>query len=180
MLKNRIRKKLLKLRQKKNLKNILFQPDKILNFLENINLKKKIIGCYYPINHEVNTIELIKKFQKKKISVGLPIINKNFDMNFYEYKLDDFLYINKLGVPEPKPKKKIIPNILIIPIVGFDINLYRIGYGGGYYDRFIKKMKKKKLIKIGLAFSYQKVKKVPINKHDKKMDYIFTEKELYK
>ena len=76
---------------------------------------------------------------------------------------------------------KITPSILIIPIVAFDTKLNRLGYGGGFYDRFINKTEKiKKILKIGLALSCQKINKVPINKYDKKMNYIFTEMKVYK
>ena len=60
--------------------------------------------------------------------------------------------------------------------MAFDKDLNRIGYGGGYYDRYLKKIKKEKLISIGLAYSFQKVKKIPINKFDMKLDFIITEK----
>ena len=61
--------------------------------------------------------------------------------------------------------------------MAYDEKLYRIGYGGGYYDRYLKKIKKrKKIITIGLAYSFQKVKKIPINKHDIKLDFVITEK----
>ena len=180
MSKNLIRKKILKLRKKINFKNNEFQSEKILKFIKNIKLKKKAIGCYYPFNFEVNITQLIEKLQKNNFLVCLPKINKNLNMIFYEYKKNDPLYINNLGIPEPSNKKKIVPNILLIPVVAFDKNLNRIGYGGGYYDRFIEKMKKKKIIKIGLAFSIQKVDLIPINKFDKKLNYIFTEKKLYK
>ena len=64
-------------------------------------------------------------------------------------------------------------------MVAFDKNKYRLGYGGGYYDRYIQKAKKlKKILTIGLAFSFQKIKKIPVNKYDKKLDYIFTEKYI--
>ncbi len=57
--------------------------------------------------------------------------------------------------------------------------LNRLGYGGGFYDRYIEKIEKvKKVIKIGLAFSYQKIKKIPTNKFDRKLDFIITEKEI--
>ncbi|MDA8937109.1 5-formyltetrahydrofolate cyclo-ligase, partial [Candidatus Pelagibacter sp.] len=63
----------------------------------------------------------------------------------------------------------------------YDNNLNRLGYGGGFYDRYIEKIEKfKKIIKIGLAFSYQKLKNVPINQNDKKLDFIITEKEILK
>ena len=68
-------------------------------------------------------------------------------------------------------------SILLVPLLAFDKYLNRIGYGGGYYDRYIKKIKtKKKILTIGLAYSFQKVKEIPVNKYDKKLDYIITEK----
>ena len=65
--------------------------------------------------------------------------------------------------------------------MAFDKNLNRLGYGGGYYDRLIEKLsKKKKIIKIGLALSVQKIDKVPINVYDQKLDYIVTNKYIIK
>ena len=59
------------------------------------------------------------------------------------------------------------------------IKFNRVGYGGGFYDRYIKKINKiKKIITIGVAYSFQKVKKISINKHDMKLDFIITEKAL--
>ena len=67
--------------------------------------------------------------------------------------------------------------MLLIPLVAFDQNLNRLGYGGGFYDRYISKINKnKKIIKIGIAYSFQKVKKIPINKFDIKLNFIITEK----
>ena len=180
MSKNQIRKKILKLRRKNNFKNKPFQTDKIFQFINKINLKRKVIGCYYPVNFEANIINLIIKLQKNNFLVCLPRIDKNFEMNFYKYKINDPLYINNLGIPEPSKEIKLLPNILLVPIVAFDKNLNRIGYGGGYYDRYINKMKKRKITKIGLAFSCQIIDQIKINKFDKKLNYIFTEKELYK
>jgi 5-formyltetrahydrofolate cyclo-ligase len=91
------------------------------------------------------------------------------------------LRINKYGIPEPEPKNMIYPDILLIPLVAFDKNLNRLGYGGGYYDRLIAKIsKKKKIIKIGLALSIQKIDNVPINLYDQKLDYIVTNKYIVK
>ena len=101
-------------------------------------------------------------------------------MNFYSWNLNDPLYVNKYGIPEPKSIKKLIPSILLIPMVAFDNNLNRLGYGGGYYDRFLKKNERKNIIKIGLAISCQEVKKLPTNIYDKKMDYILTENKIFK
>ena len=86
--------------------------------------------------------------------------------------------INKYGIPEPISNQIKYPDILLVPLVAFDKNLNRVGYGGGFYDRYIKKIKKiKKVITIGLAYSFQKVKKISVNKYDIKLDFIITEKE---
>ena len=70
---------------------------------------------------------------------------------------------------------------MLVPLVGYDSDLNRLGYGGGFYDRYIEKIEKiKKVIKIGFAFSYQKIKSVPTNQFDKKLDFIITEKEILK
>ena len=87
--------------------------------------------------------------------------------------------VNKYGIPEPFSKKLIYPDILLVPLVAFDKNLNRLGYGGGYYDRVIDKLSKKKnILKIGLAFSVQKINNVPVTKYDKKLDYIVTDKYI--
>ena len=73
-------------------------------------------------------------------------------------------------------KKIIYPDIILVPLVAFDKYKFRLGYGGGYYDRYIRKIKKiKKILTIGMAFSFQKVKKLPVNTYDEKLDFILTE-----
>ena len=82
-----------------------------------------------------------------------------------------------MGIPIPKKKHKVHPDILLIPLVAYDSNKNRLGYGGGFYDRYIKKLKKiKKILTIGLAFSFQKIKIINTNKFDQKLDFILTEK----
>ena len=100
-------------------------------------------------------------------------------MDFYKWDINGPLKINKHGIPEPIPTNLIYPDVILIPLVAFDKNLNRLGYGGGYYDRLIDKLsKKKKILKIGLALTVQKIKNVPTTKYDKKLDYIITEKYI--
>ena len=100
-------------------------------------------------------------------------------MNFFQWSCKDPLKINKYGIPETISKKKIYPGILLIPLVAFDNQLNRLGYGGGYYDRYLSRFHDKdKIIKIGIGFSFQKVNNLPTNKFDKKMDFIITEKDF--
>ena len=93
-------------------------------------------------------------------------------MDFYEWSYKDPLKISKRGIPEPIMKKKIFPDVLIVPIVGF---------GGGFYDRYISKiLKLKKIVTIGFAFSFQQLKKIPTNEFDQKLNFILTNKGIIK
>ena len=111
----------------------------------------------------------------------MPAINKNNKMDFYQWSFKDSLNLNKYGIPEPEQKQLVYPDIILVPLVAFDKRLYRLGYGGGFYDRYIEKLlKKKSFFTIGLALSCQKISRVPNNKYDKKLDIILTEKYILK
>ena len=149
-----------------------------MKILKKKNFNSKIIGGYFPYNFEVDSLEILEKFEKKNFIISLPKIKKNFQMDFFSWSTKDPLKINKYGIPEPTTNKIKYPDILLIPLVAFDKQLNRIGYGGGFYDRYIKKIRKnKKVILIGLSYSFQKVKKIPIDKYDVKLDFVVTEKE---
>ena len=175
MLKSRLRKKILRIRQSNNVNSAKINFYQIVNLLKKNKVYKKNIGGYYPVNHEVDDLNILKNFEKKNFNISLPVVKKDFDMDFYQWSFKEPLKINKYGIPEPDIKKLVYPDILLIPLVAFDDQLNRLGYGGGYYDRLIKKLsRKKKILKIGLALPCQKINKVPTNLHDQKLDYIVT------
>ena len=177
MNKSLIRKKILKLRKQKKIKKFIFNFDFIINVLKKNKVSAKIIGGYYPCNHEIDILQILEKFEKKNFFITLPKIKKNSQMNFFQWSTDDPLAINKFGIPEPISKTVKYPDVLLVPLVAFDENFNRIGYGGGFYDRYIKKIRKrKKVITIGFAYSFQKVKKIPTNNYDIKLDFIITNK----
>ena len=179
--KSNIRNKILKIRRNNVNKNLKINSDKFFSFLKINKFNLKNLGGYYPSNFEIDDLEILRLLEKKNIKISLPIIKKNKQMNFFKWSNDDPLKINKYGIPEPILLNMTYPDILLVPLVGFDNDLNRLGYGGGFYDRYIEKIEKiKKVIKIGLAFSYQKLKRVPTNQHDKKLDFIITEKEILK
>ena len=181
MLKSKLRKTILKIRENTNITNIKIDFNKIINLFKKEKIIKKNIGGYYPVNFELDDLDILKEFEKKNFNISLPKVKKNFDMDFYKWSFREPLKINKYGIPEPDSKMLVYPNILLIPLVAFDKRLNRLGYGGGYYDRFIEKLvKKKKVVKIGLALSSQKIDNVPINKYDQKLDYIVTNEYVLK
>ena len=179
MNKHEIRKKILKIRKRKNFKNSNFSFKYILKILKKKKIQGKVVGGYYPYNYEVDVMKILNNFEKKKYLISLPKIKKNYKMNFFNWSFKEPLMINKYGIPEPTSNKIIYPSIFLVPLVAYDEKLYRIGYGGGYYDRYLKKIRKrKKFITIGLAYSFQKVKKIPIKEHDMKLDFVITEKNI--
>ena len=181
MLKSQLRNKIIKIRKKIKKKNNQIDFKQIMKILKIEKMTKKTIGGYYPINFEIDDLQLLKKLEKKKFNISLPVVKKNNQMNFYKWSFSDLLKVNKYGIPEPENKDIVYPDVILVPLVAFDKNLNRLGYGGGYYDRLIEKLSKKKnIIKIGLAFSIQEIDKVPINMYDQKLDYIVTNKHIIK
>ena len=178
--KEKLRKKFIFLRRKKYfyVNKDFFKP------LIKILIKKKVrnIALYYPSNYEVNTLNLFKILQNKNFFIFLPKLFLNRRMKFLRWNYLDPLEINKYGFLEPLSKsKEIIPEIIIVPLVAFDKYHNRLGYGKGYYDRYLSRLirSKKSVLTIGLAFSFQKYKKIPTIKSDIKLDYILTEKGIF-
>ena len=181
MNKSQIRNKIIKIRKKKFNKDLRINLGKFISFLKIDKLNFKSIGGYYPSNYEIDDLDILDLLEKKNFKVSLPIIKKDNQMNFYSWSRNDPLKINKFGIPEPVSSKIFYPDILLVPLVAYDVSLNRLGYGGGYYDRYIEKIEKvKKVLKIGLAFSFQKISSIPINQYDKRLDFIVTEKEILK
>ena len=178
MKKSLIRKKLLKTREENYLNNNQINIRPIIKILKKRKFKNKILGGYYPYNYEIDIMPLVEKFQKLNYSITLPKIGMNSEMNFFQWSTKDPLSINKFGIPEPISNKNKFPDILLVPLLAFDKNFNRIGYGGGFYDRYINRLKKiKKIITIGVAYSFQKIKKIPVEKYDIKLDFVVTEKD---
>lgn len=182
-MKKEIRKKLLKLRKEQSNIELTSRSRTIINkliesdFLKNV----KSVHLYYAMNKEVATLELIEYLWEKKIKVIMPRTDfKNRDLNNYE--ITDFSQLEKttFNMMEPKTdNKKFIksPDLILIPGVGFDTNLNRIGYGGGFYDKFLKRVDS---LKIALAFECQIFPNLPVEEHDIKMDMIITEERIIK
>ena len=148
--------------------------------------KSKNIIFYVSFNNEVDTQEIIKELLiKKEKTIIIPYVVKNnpilqlselHNFNELEPKTFDILEPKESYIREFNPEKI---DIILIPGIVFDLNGHRIGYGYGHYDRFLKTMKNN-LIKIGFAYDFQIVNKIPEEQHDVPMDIIVTEKRVLK
>ena len=167
-----LRKKYLNLRKNKyyDVDKEFFLP--LLKLIRSKTKKKLIkIAIYYPSNFELNVVN----------EILLPVTNKNNTMNFFSWKKKDVLFINEFGMLEPTKTKIKVPDVMLVPILAFDKKKYRLGYGKGFYDRYLNKYLSqfKNILTVGVAFSFQRHHKLPINLNDVKLDLILTEKGIY-
>ncbi|WP_092921375.1 MULTISPECIES: 5-formyltetrahydrofolate cyclo-ligase [Romboutsia] len=146
--------------------------------------KAKNIMLYLDFNNEVKTDELIVKLLSLGKTVSSPITIKEEKKLIPSQIIDlkDGVKIGTYGIREPKPEcspevevKDI--DVVIVPAVAYDKDCYRLGYGGGFYDRFIERLRED-AITVGIAFDLQIFDSVPKEDHDAQLDYIITESQI--
>tara|TARA_B110001452_G_scaffold238189_1_gene218532 strand:- start:772 stop:1326 length:555 start_codon:yes stop_codon:yes gene_type:complete len=178
-----IRKKYYTIRKKKyfDINSIFFNS--LVRLIKKKYRNKSInLSIYYPASFEINPLKIFKIKLINNIKIFLPIVTSDNSMYFYRWNHQDILKINKFGMLEPLKKfNHIIPNIMLVPLLAYDSKKNRLGYGKGFYDRYLKKYLKKynNILTIGIAFSFQKYHKLPVSSNDVKLDYILTEKGLF-
>ena len=142
----------------------------LIAFLEKQNLPKKtVLATYWPINNEVDVRLIFDWLWESGHIICLPKISGN-QLQFIKWNENDKLTKNK-NVFEPQSINIIDPAVYIIPLVAFDENNNRIGYGMGFYDRALGD---KNTLKIGLGHRFQAVKKIATSPHDIPLDAIIT------
>ncbi len=150
--------------------------------------KAEAILVYMDYRSEVMTTGLVEELLKPESGklVYAPKV-EGFDISFYEIKSYDDLRPGYQGIREPEENnltrltEKVCKEkncLMLVPGAVFDHEFYRMGYGKGFYDRFIHKYDT--IIKVGLAFSCQITKEIPTETHDKRMDYVITENTVMK
>jgi 5-formyltetrahydrofolate cyclo-ligase len=129
-----------------------------------------IIGAYYATRSEVRTSLIVVQAKKLKKKVALPRTEGDV-IKFYE--MTDKLAVGRFEIMEPLPVSPVSEiDLLVVPGVAFDRKGYRVGYGKGYYDRFLSKSR---AFSIGLAYDLQIVDTLPHGAHDQKLDALATE-----
>lgn len=178
LLKSKLRKKGIKLRNMISPSQHKTKSMIIVNKILSLEIfrKAKNVMLYYPFRNEVNVLPIISK--SKNIIFWFPKIDwakKCLVAVKYNKKFKK----NKYGILEPTSRQKLNIeklDLVIVPGVIFDKRCYRIGYGGGYYDRFLKQQK---VFKIGVCFENQVMPKIPHTKNDVQLDMVVTEKNIY-
>ncbi|MCB0280622.1 MAG: 5-formyltetrahydrofolate cyclo-ligase [Calditrichaeota bacterium] len=175
--KSELRSEILKLRKSLNsseyqIKSQLVQ-DEVIRFISNQQIQS--VHVYIAINGEVNTASIIDHCLERKIEVIAPRIEP--DRQLSHWLLTDMSKLEK-GLfstlhPPLTNRADSIPDLILVPGVAFDHEKNRLGYGAGYYDRFLAERKNSKTL--GLAFDFQIVEKIETEMHDIKLDAIVTD-----
>ena len=137
------------------------------------------ISGYLPIKTEINPLSSMEEASAHSL-VGVPVIQKNTSpLKFSKWEPGCALEKGPFNVQVPVNSYYFEPEVLIIPMVGFDRNGGRLGYGGGFYDRTLEYLRSKKAtMAIGFAYSQQEFDTLPLEPTDQRMDVIVTEKEI--
>ncbi len=137
------------------------------------------VAAYCAMRGEIDVSGLIAKLQGRGNVTALPVVDDNSKvLKFIEVTKDSVLTKGKYGIDCPEAHlPEIIPDVVIVPLVAFDKNGNRLGYGGGYYDATLAHLRSRneKLLVIGVAYAMQKADNLPIYDGDQKMDMVVTE-----
>ena len=132
----------------------------------------KTVAAYHAFGSEARTDMIIEQAGALGKKVALPSVEGE-SLAFYELSSGKYLVKGRFGIMEPLPYGPVDRiDLLIVPGVAFDKKGYRLGYGKGYYDKFLAR---KKIFAIGLGYSFQLLGRLPKGKYDKKLDAVATE-----
>jgi 5-formyltetrahydrofolate cyclo-ligase len=140
-----------------------------------------ITSGFMPLKSEINPLPLMQKLAEAGARLALPAIagrGKPLIMRAWEFGAP--LDRGQWGIHEPKPEApEVEPDILLVPLLAFDRAGYRLGYGAGYYDMTIHRLRTlKPVTAVGIAFAAQEVPKIPTTPRDERLDLVLTEREV--
>jgi 5-formyltetrahydrofolate cyclo-ligase len=140
-----------------------------------------VVSGFMPLRSEINPLPLMRKIAAAGAQLALPAIaGRGHPLTMRAYAIGDEFARGQWGIREPKPEQpEVYPDLLIVPLACFDRAGHRIGYGAGYYDMTINRLRSMKpAIAVGLAFAAQEIPHVPATGHDARLDLVLTEREV--
>ena len=147
------------------------------------DVKGKVVSSFWPIRSEINPYNLTQELKQRGAQLALPVVMDKTTLEFRAYDHDDDLIDAGFGTKGPSANAAVVdPDILLVPLAVFDLQCGRIGYGAGFYDRAIAKLRAKgrRPKTFGIAFEQQMIDQVPQDEFDIKLDYILTPDKAYK
>ena len=181
--KNKIRKEILGKRNTLSTEEVEKKSDLIIQNLEKFIKNAENIMIFMDMKNEVRITKLMEFYPKKSFFIPKITDSKNREMKINKYEENE-LVLHKFGYYESSSSdfyNENILNIVIVPAVVFDLEKNRIGFGGGYYDTFLKKIREenKKVLFIGICYDFQIIEKVPSEEHDVVLDFVVSESRIF-
>jgi 5-formyltetrahydrofolate cyclo-ligase len=140
-----------------------------------------IVSGFMPLKSEINPLPLMKKLAEAGATLALPVVaGRGKPLLMRAWRWGEPLAEGVWGIRQPKPEApEVDPDILLVPLLAFDRAGHRIGYGAGYYDMTIARLRARKPVTvIGIAFAIQEVAAVPATARDERLDLVLTEREV--
>lgn len=181
--KNKIRQEILKTRNNLSTEEVGKKSDLIIQNLEKFIKNAENIMIFMDMKNEVRITKLMEFYPEKSFFIPKITDSKNREMKINKYEENE-LVLHKFGYYESSSSNFYNENILdivIVPAVVFDLEKNRIGFGGGYYDTFLKKVRRgnKKAIFIGVCYDFQVVDKIPREEHDIIVNFVVNENQVF-
>jgi 5-formyltetrahydrofolate cyclo-ligase len=146
----------------------------------------EVVSAFWPLADELDTRPLIAALAARGHRIGLPVVVKRGQpLLFRQWTPETVLVQGSFRVMTPPPESpEVVPSLLIVPLLAFDRAGYRLGYGGGFYDRTLHNLRTAartggKVLAVGVALSAQEVPAVPRDETDQPLDWIVTEREAF-
>jgi len=141
-----------------------------------------VVGGYVPFRGELDVRPALALLAARGHSLCLPVIEApDNPLYFRRWRESDVLEQGRYGIPIPPAGAPVFrPEVLLVPLVAFDRTGHRLGYGAGYYDRTIERLRalNPQTLVVGAAFALQEVSALPAAAHDQRLDMIISEKEI--
>lgn len=180
--KDKIRKEILKKRNNLSYEEVEKKSSLIIKNLEKFIKNAENVMIFMDMKNEVRITKLMELYPEKNFFISKITDSQNREMKINKYNENE-LILHKFGYYESSSNdfydEKIL-DIVIVPAIAFDFWKNRIGFGGGYYDTFLKKVreKNKKVLFIGVCYNFQIIDKIPTEEHDMVVSFVVNENQI--
>ncbi len=143
-----------------------------------------VVSAFWPVRDELDLRDLLHALHARGCVCALPVVTaKATPLTFRQWEPGLELVVSSFGIPEPGPDRPVVvPDVSLVPLLAFDADGYRLGYGGGFYDRTLALHRaaaaageRGPYVAAGVGFSGLRVQHVPHDQHDQQLDWMITE-----
>ena len=144
--------------------------------------RQQIVSGFFPYKSEISTLPLLKRLAGEGWTIAMPVvIGEGLPLTFRAWAVGEPTVPGIWNIPVPaETAPELLPDVLLVPMLAFDAKGYRLGYGGGFYDRTLVKLRAlKPVVAVGVAYAGQEVAEVPRASYDQPLDYVMTENATF-